>query len=244
MVNTRNLDREGRAKIWLQEIRPALTSQFVEGKKRNFGEIGEVIEGMRLCIFGRKTLDVMGSEPMISEYGIGLPISMFPYPYGDYKGKTIPRNSNRTPNTHYPFMETNHPFAKNQYASLPLYVFGVSLMEFPLSGFLTFYKILFNDKKFVQNELFSRGNDMYNRSHSDFTLANIAICNNLHNEGEWRFEDKKYSFDNTFASITRHFEYDEIDEMASLTWDEFEKIGEMVTDLEKTIPRKKMFGLF
>ncbi|RIK31337.1 MAG: hypothetical protein DCC56_03895 [Anaerolineae bacterium] len=243
MVNTRELSGEDRAKIWSEEIRPVFAEQFVSGKKRYFGEIGEILEGRPLSIFCNQTLDIVGDEPVLSDYGIGLSISMFPYPYRVYEGASLPRYPDIDISLYHPFIKTNHPFAKKQFASLPLFIFGVSLRDFPLSGFLTFYKILFNDKKFINDELYSKSNfgtDIYNRNHSDFTLANIAVCHHLQNQSEL----KEYSRDNIFALETHHVDYDEIDDLASITWDEFEYIGEIITKLEKTIPRKKTFGLF
>ena len=232
MSNMRRISQEDRIDVWSEEIQPIVSDMFVSLKKRLFGEIGEIVEGMPLCTFCRHTLDVMANEPMISEYGVGISIAMPPQPYRKHARITPP---------HHPFIKTR------QGVSLPLYVFGVSLKEFPLSGFLTFYKILFNEKNFIDNELFdnSRFNQgLYNRRHSDFTLANMAICHNLLTSGEWLYEDVKYSSDQRYISLTRNFEYDDLAKMGELIIEEFETMGELVSRLEKTVPRKKKFGLF
>ena len=231
MVNTRQLDREDREKIWTEEIEPVFADQFITLKRRLFGELGEVVKGMPLIGFCRSQTDLM-NEPVLSEYGIGVMFSIPPQPYGRHARIAPPHNA---------FVKTSKGFA------LPTYVFGIGLKDFPLSGFLTFFKILLDDNSWIRSELFNMNSyrsDIYNRNHSDFTLANMAICNELHNQGEWRFEKKKYSIDRRYASLTQNFEYDDLDELASQTYDEFEKLGEIITELEKNVPRKKLFGLF
>lgn len=168
MVNTRQLDREDREKIWVEEIEPALTNQFIAGKRRFFGELGEVVKGMPLIGFCRSQMDLM-NEPVLSEFGLGIMFSIPPQPYGRYARIAPPHNA----------------FVKKQKGYVfPTYVFGVGLKDFPLSGFLTYFKILLDDNSWIRHELFnlkSYGSDIYNRSHSDYTLANMAICNELHN---------------------------------------------------------------
>ena len=132
MGDMRHSSQEDRIEIWSEEIQPIVSDMFVSLKKRHFGEIGEIIEGMPLCTFCRQTLDVMASEPMVSEHGVGISITMPPQPYSKYARITPP---------HHPYIKTK------QGASLPLYVFGVSLKEFALSGFLTYYKILYHLNK-------------------------------------------------------------------------------------------------
>jgi hypothetical protein len=233
MGSMRHVSQEDRIEIWSDEIQPVVSDMFISLKQRLWGEIGEIIEGVPLSTFCRHTLDVMGNEPMVSEYGVGISLTMPAQPYSKYARSTPP---------HHPFTKTK------QGASLPLYVFGVSLKEFALSGFLTYYKILFNEKKFIDNELFdnSRFNQgLYNRRHSDFTLANMAICHNLMtSKSEWQYEDFKYSSDRKFISLTHNFEYGDMAKMGELIIEEFEEIGETVSRLEKSIPRKKTFGLF
>lgn len=220
--------QEDNTKIWLEEIQPIVSEMFISMKKRLFGEIGEIIEGMPLSTFCRNALDIKGNEPMISEHGIGISMNMPPQPYSKYAKITPP---------HHPFIKTK------QGVSLPLYIFGVSLKEFSSSGFLTYYKILFNEKEFIQDELFDNSKfnqGLYNRRYSDLALIHMAICHDLRNfKGEWQFEDIKYSLDRRYISLTSNFEYDDATELGEVLIEEFDKVGELVSQYGKTIPHKK-----
>lgn len=193
--------------IW-EELEPELTEMFFSGKEEYIGEMGEVIYGFPLFHFCTNTLNVVFSsgEPMLSEYGIGLSVSMLPDHYAKHAKLIPPRGD-----------EYLHPFITTKRSiTLPLYLFGVSIKKQPYEKFLTFYKILLNDESFLRTKEFLN-NKFY-----------WELLHGINHQHEWRFKENKQRLGSEYKYLIYDFGETDLNELQEQIAQEFEMIGEII----------------